>query len=260
MAEKTRNLDVWILQLNVVYPKVPYAVVTDWIQQGRLLPEDNVRVPGADKWHVLGKVPALAAFLPRPEPLKVEDTAEALEPIEGELSWGRGRGTDEDDDVDMIPLIDISLVLLIFFMMTAATSAGLFSPINTPSAQHQLEVPAEDMLWVGVDTKDSNGTVENDANGQPIIWYSVGQGKEKPVLDLKKLPAVADALAAKLNGANGEVAVRLRADRDLRIQVVNAVSAQLHELEGRLNTGRSADERIKIRIFGEVSEPQRASP
>ena len=47
-------------------------------------------------------------------------------------SWtspGSRRRDDEDDDVDMIPLIDISLVLLIFFMMTA-TVAGSWRRID----------------------------------------------------------------------------------------------------------------------------------
>ena len=42
--------------------------------------------------------------------------------VEFDDGWGRPHG-DEDDDVDMIPLIDISLVLLIYFMMTSAISA-----------------------------------------------------------------------------------------------------------------------------------------
>ena len=41
----------------------------------------------------------------------------------------------------MIPLIDITLVLLIFFMMTAAVNAGLFSPIDTPPASERPASP-----------------------------------------------------------------------------------------------------------------------
>ena len=42
---------------------------------------------------------------------------------------------EEDDDPDMIPLIDISLVLLIFFMMTS-TVAVVSSQINVPEVQN----------------------------------------------------------------------------------------------------------------------------
>ena len=37
MAEKRRFLDVWIVESNTVYQEVPFEVVADWLQQGRLL-------------------------------------------------------------------------------------------------------------------------------------------------------------------------------------------------------------------------------
>ena len=39
MAEKRRFFDVWIIETNQVYKEVPYTVVADWVQQGRLLEE-----------------------------------------------------------------------------------------------------------------------------------------------------------------------------------------------------------------------------
>src|ERR1700681_206048 len=147
MADKKRLLDVWILEINMVYREVPFAVVTDWLQQGRLLPEDKVRLAGGKTWHLLPNVPALAPFLPRAEPLAIEDKAEALEPID--LGFVPTRLLEEEDqDVDMIPLIDVSLVLLIFFMMTATTSSGFLSTINTPGAKYQLATPAAESFWV----------------------------------------------------------------------------------------------------------------
>ena len=59
----------------------------------------------------------------------------------------------EDEDVDMIPLIDVSLVLLIFFMMTTAVSSGVFSPIPTPEAKHQLASISTEMLWLGIERR-----------------------------------------------------------------------------------------------------------
>src|SRR5262245_52020574 len=136
MAEKRRVLDVWVVDTNTVYREVPFTVVADWIQQGRLLAEDKARPSGKGGWFPLGDLPALAAYFPKPEPVRVEDKAEALEPVEFDLA--PPRHDEEADDPDMIPLIDITLVLLIFFMMTAAVQAGLFSPIDTPPARHQL--------------------------------------------------------------------------------------------------------------------------
>src|SRR4051794_33665474 len=128
MAANERLLDVWLIDLNEVYSAVPFTVVADWLQQGRLLADDKVRLVGKQKWHPLSAVPAFAPYLPREEPLSPGDRAGALEPVELGLDWGRAH-EEEDEDVDMIPLIAISLVLLIFFMMTASISAGLLSPI-----------------------------------------------------------------------------------------------------------------------------------
>src|SRR5712692_2739605 len=123
MAEKRRFIDVWIVETNTVYKEVPYTVVADWVQQGRLLENDKLRPSGTADWFSVGEMPAFAAYLPKAEPFRAEDQAEALERVEVDFAWKPRRGDDEDDP-DMIPLIDVSLVLLIFFMMTATVSAG----------------------------------------------------------------------------------------------------------------------------------------
>ena len=126
------SLDVWIVESKTVYQGVPFTVVADWLQQGRLLDDDRVRPTGKGDWARIGDTPSLKPYVPRPEPLRAEDKAEALEPVGLDMDWRPRRG-EEDEDVDMIPLIDVSLVLLIFFMMTtAATSSGLAAPPITP--------------------------------------------------------------------------------------------------------------------------------
>src|SRR5438445_10074518 len=148
MAEKRKFLDVWIVESNTVYREVPYTVVTDWVQQGRLLEDDRLRPSGTQQWFRLGDTSAFASFLPKVEPFRVEDQAEALEPVQVDFTWKRRRG-DEDDDVDMIPLIDISLVLLIFFMMTAAVG-GAGTLIATPKAQHFNVTANPEVVWIGI--------------------------------------------------------------------------------------------------------------
>ena len=164
MAKK-KNLDVWITEGNTVYKDVPFTVVADWVQEGRLLENDQVRLPGTEKWFPLGKVPQLAVYLPRAEPMRSDDQAEALEPVEVEFSWKPHAG-DEDDDVDMIPLIDISLVLLIFFIMTT-TVAVASSSILVPETEHGSVLAGPGMVWIGIDKA-------GDA-----AEYSIGEG-DKP--------------------------------------------------------------------------------
>ena len=54
MAEKRQFLDVWIVETNTVYKEVPFTVVTDWVQQGRLLANDMLKPSGTKDWQRLG--------------------------------------------------------------------------------------------------------------------------------------------------------------------------------------------------------------
>lgn len=215
MAKKTRNLDVWIVEGNNVYKDVPFTVVADWTQEGRLLENDQIRLPGTDKWYPLAKVPALAVYLPRAEPMRSEDQAEALEPVEVEFSW-RKRPSDEDDDVDMIPLIDISLVLLIFFIMTT-TVAIASSSILVPETEHGSTLAGPGMIWIGID-KVGDGAE-----------YSIGEG-DKPAAeeDAKLSEARAlEKLDARLKGIEEPVEVRITAHRDLPYETVKKLTVNL---------------------------------
>src|SRR5947208_12480755 len=105
MARASTTYDIWLTATNRAYRGVPFSVVTDWLQQGRILPEDKVRPEGGGDWLTISESPAFAAFVPRDEGPAAEDTAEALEPVHTALPVRRH--TEDDDDVDMIPLIDI---------------------------------------------------------------------------------------------------------------------------------------------------------
>src|SRR4051794_7144413 len=167
---KTKGYDVWLTATNRVYRAVPYDVVADWLQQGRVVSDDRIRPEGGGDWDMLMASAAFAPYLPRPAAeLVAEDRAEALEPVDFDIPSPR-RPFDEDDDVDMIPLIDISLVLLIFFMMTA-TVAVSGADIPTPQTYHGVELSRSDAstFWVGIDRGDG---------GRPV--YSLGQGDRPP--------------------------------------------------------------------------------
>lgn len=258
MAVKKRILDVWIVELNTVYKDVPYGVITDWLQQGRLLAEDKVRLAGTTAWHTISKVQALAAFLPQAEPFRADDKAEALEPVEVGFAW-TAKAEEEDEDVDMIPLIDISLVLLIFFMMTASISAGIFSNINTPGAKHQLAAINQDMYWLGIDVNNPEGKIDKGPDGKATPWYSLGLDNQllhKPNRDAGK---VIHHLAGLLSEAESrldagalrpmEARVRIRADRSLPIEIIKGMTIALQETEAGFKG------KVKIVIAGEVSEP-----
>src|SRR5439155_21057143 len=129
MTEKRRFFDVWIIETNQVYKEVPYTVVADWVQQGRLLEDDKLKRSGTAEWFRLGGMPEFAAYLPKADLFRAEDEAEALEPVEGGFRW-KPSHDEEEEDVDMIPLIDVSLLLLVFFIMM--TTVALFVNFIAP--------------------------------------------------------------------------------------------------------------------------------
>src|SRR5216683_1145483 len=210
MADKRRLLDVWILETKTVYREVPYAIVTDWVQQGRLLESDMVRTSGSEKWVPLVSLPDFSVYLPRPEPFRAEDKAEALEPVEVDFSWKRP-APEEEGDVDMIPLIDVSLVLLLFFMMTAsvATAAAL---VNTPEASYGAQAAA-DLFSINITRALADGT--------PL--YALSQRGEVPSKE-KEEAELTEAEVVKL------LDVSIKADRTLPYEVVKKL---VRALQGR---------------------------
>jgi biopolymer transport protein ExbD len=246
MAKPT--LDVWIVESTAVYTEVPFGVVVDWIQQGRLLGNDRVRVHGKDRWHPLEKVAALSPYLPKAEPLETASVSESLEPVDLGWKWKRPEET-EDEDVDMIPLIDISLVLLIFFMMTATVRSGLFAPIETPQTTFPAEALAREQLWLGIDAK---GPGLPDPEHRP--WFSLGLDNKELVAPTTKSDDVLAALARQVGDGKGAVKVLLRADRSLPVDVVTSAMRDLRALETRINRDRPKTGRVDFVLSGEVRD------
>ena len=219
MSEKRRFLDVWIIESNTVYREVPFQVVADWVQQGRLLENDQLRRSGTAEWFPVGGSPDFSPYLPRAEPFRVDDTAEALEPVELGFHWKK-RPDEEDDDVDMIPLIDVSLVLLIFFMLTAS-SAGLAALVPMPQAEYST------LLIGGVQL---NINLEGDGNNrQPVYSLSV----ENRTLDREKdsnlqtMDALLSRLEEYLADQPKRVEVTINAHRDVKSGLVRELITRL---------------------------------
>ena len=232
MATEARKfVDVWIVDSNTVYRDVPYTVVCDWIQQGRLLENDQLRPSGTSDWHILRTVPAFAVFLPKVEKFRAEDKAEALEPVEIDFGWKRPK-SDDDDDVDMIPLIDVSLVLLIFFMMTASVG-GKGSAIKTPIAREGTQVVNDPkMIWIGIDL---------DANDRTVYSLGLGDSAPAPEDDGISERALLDRLAARLVGA-GKPDIRIKAVGKLKYEVIRAMTIKLESFRARGLIGKTKAE------------------
>lgn len=205
MAEKRRFLDLWIIETNTVYKEVPYAVALDWVQQGRLLEGDMYKPSGTKDWFRFGAAPEFQPFFPRRDESRPDDQTEAMESVDLEFSYKKPHG-DEDDDIDMIPLIDVSLVLLVFFMLTA-TSATAVSPVRTPPASHGQMLDNSKGLRIDITP---------DKDGSPI--YALGIGDQPPQeeeKDLRSLQAVLNRLRVRLTERDGTIDLLINAHEDL---------------------------------------------
>jgi biopolymer transport protein ExbD len=257
MAQKRRFLDVWIVESNTVYREVPFMVVTDWVQQGRLLADDKVRPSGTAQWYPIGGSPTFAPYLPKAQEHRAEDQAEALEPVQVDFTWRR-RADDEDDDVDMIPLIDISLVLLIFFMIVSESGYVFGGKIDIPGAHQKRETLAKNMkLWVGVDVeKDKEGHKNPDKR-----FYALGLGGEVLVSPSRDPQKVLDELekqvakVAKVAKFGDKVRVRIQADESVPIEVIKDMTVWLKGIQHKVN--QKPPGKVQIEIVGEVGEARK---
>lgn len=221
MSKERHFLDVWIVESNTVYREVPFQVVADWIQQGRLLENDRLRSSGKGEWYTIGSSPDFAPYLPRAEPDRVEDTAEALEPVELDIRW-KHAPPDEDEDVDMIPLIDVSLVLLIFFMLTAS-GAGLAAFVPTPPASTGTIDPNTEGVQLNIDLQG-----EGD-HRRPVYSFSVGNRYLDPEKDtnLQTMDEMLARLQEYLKDKKERVEVNVNAHGDVKSGLTGELMARL---------------------------------
>jgi len=223
MAEKRRFLDVWIVDANSVYKEVPFTVVIDWIQQGRLLENDMTRPSGTKDWMPLGQSASFKPYLPQgPTPTEAGDQAEALEPVELDFQYKKVP-QEEDDEVDMIPLIDVSMVLLVFFIITASAGGqGASALIPTPMAAH-APIGNTSGVWIGINFDDKDPSKK--------IVYSLGEdGKQSPdpadqKIDTKS--AMLDRLDAMLAKKTAPVEVTINANKEIKDGLIVEITSDL---------------------------------
>jgi biopolymer transport protein ExbD len=232
------HFDVWLTMANRVYKAVPYEVVSDWLQQGRVGSSDRVRPAGETEWRIIEEYPTLAVYLPQPSLPEANDQAEALQPVDLGIAI-RHRRREADEDVDMIPLIDISLVLLIFFMMTSTIAVG-GSKITVPETQFATLTSDRSMLWVGIDI---------GLDSQPV--YSFGEGELPAAAGDEQLSidAVIDRIRKKLKTreAGRHVSLRIAAHQRMPYETVQLFTTRLAELrsEGLAEIKAEVTERPK---------------
>jgi biopolymer transport protein ExbD len=214
----TSHYDLQLASGTRAYKAVPYDVLTNWLQQGRVIAKDRVRPVGTETWTTVEEHPPLAVFLPQAIAALPNDAAEALQPVELGIEVHPRRG-DADEDVDMVPLIDISLVLLIFFMMTTTVAVG-GSRVQVPETKYATLTSGREMLWIGVD-------LGNDK--QPTYSFGEGERAAAPGDERLTMNEVIDRVRTKLTTRDPAkpVIVRIAGHHRLDIEVMLNLTTQL---------------------------------
>jgi biopolymer transport protein ExbD len=224
--------DVWLSQSKTVYRDVPYEVVTDWLQQGRLLGDDRIRPAGTEQWFQIAEVPAFAGFIPKADPLRTDEKAEALEPLEMGFAWGK-QEEQEDADPDMIPLIDVSLVLLIFFMITS-TVAAVSSTIKVPEVTHVQDITGitanTKFIWIGIEYYG------NDVPARYIVRLEGDKHQKLAELNLNEEQAIKKVEEVLENQTMPEV--RIAAHKQVNFDLLKELALKLdkHKAKGKVNS------------------------
>jgi len=271
MAKPPKAFDVWFVKANTVYKAVPYNVVADWTQQGRLAGTDMVRPTGTEEaWVRVSDHDLLSDYLPRPTKAKAApaETAPSGEKVVAKVATPFGNVLiterqpapapipaepliaaevvgeagpaaevpvelpdpepgpavsrfEEDDEVDMIPLIDISMVLLVFFIMIQA--AGALAPVDVPEMKYTGQLRDDpDAITITIEKLNA----EN-------VYYSVrvGPAAPRPSHDMLPTPEAAmKALNEALAGATRPPEVRIACRKDLPRERVYELRRELEPL------------------------------
>ncbi len=236
MSKPPKAFDVWFVSANTVYKGVPYSVVSDWAQEGRLGAADMVKAAGSNlPWQALGRNEFLSDYLPRSGPAVAvpaeADASQVASPAAVEAATGEHADLPEpepvampheeaDDEVDMIPLIDVSMVLLVFFIIMRA--AGAVAPVDVP-----------EMKFGGQVSNDPEAiTINIDKKNEDTVIYSlrVGQATPKPEHDnLAKPEEALKALDDLLASAQSAPEVRIACRKDLPRERVYEIRRLLEE-------------------------------
>jgi biopolymer transport protein ExbD len=175
----------WRLRHEGTRQAIPHNItagqIVEGLREGTYSPGDEVRGPSETNWQRLDQHPSFAEI--------VEHIEEEEEVAAHEL---------EDNHIDMNPLIDVCLVLLVFFILATTLSImqqAIPLPPNQEKKEKQLQQPDPEqlkkyiMLTIekkdGVTTMDVNGVTATPDTLVRELERLVAEGKTDLILDIK---------------------------------------------------------------------------
>lgn len=123
----------------------------------------------------------------------------------------------EEDDLDMTPMVDVTFLLLIFFVMTAAFTIQTSLPIPTP----QSEEASTNAVPEDKDEDPEFITVKVDADNN--FWVTTTSGLDEECSDVKALRTQLRLMKDDMGEVN-KIVVEAN-EESLHAQVVAAIDA-----------------------------------
>jgi biopolymer transport protein ExbD len=146
--------------------ELPLEQISQGVLDGVWEPTDEVKAPGEAEW------------------VPIEERPE-LEAAAAEVDPPPPRGFEDEARLDMTALIDVCLVLLVFFILTTAVAA----------LQKRLEAPT-------VEEKDKKklqvATFTKEVLQQQVIWVKVTMENDEPVIRVEDQVVAPDRLMREL--------------------------------------------------------------
>jgi biopolymer transport protein ExbD len=147
-------MDLKVVALDRVYPRVPRATLSQWAMEGRIAQTDLVRPAGTEAWQSVTYFPWLAASMPSGVlGQTVAEEAEADLEVDAAATWvaQRKKRKHDEAEMDMTPMIDVTFQLLIFFMLT--NSLANPAPLEVAEAEYGRGVTPEGKQMILIDDK-----------------------------------------------------------------------------------------------------------
>ena len=123
----------------------------------------------------------------------------------------------EQDDLDMTPMVDVTFLLLIFFVMTAAFTIQTSLPVPTP----QSEEASTNAVPEDTDEDPEFITVKVDADNN--FWVTANNGFDQECSDIKDLRTQLRIMKSDMGEVN-KIVVEAN-EESLHAQVVAAIDA-----------------------------------
>ena len=126
--------------------------------------------------------------------------------------WGNRNRSGDDADLDITPMIDVTFLLLIFFMVTSTMQST--PDLDIPPAKHGIGVDTKESVEITINAPASSGDV-------PVFLYD---GQELSLDQIRSV--ISEGMQA------GKNRVIILADREVPTGFVGEVAKMTAEFEG----------------------------